>query len=46
MIVGDLPFGTALAVLVLTPEFFVPFRRLALEYHAGHAGDAALRADR
>ena len=43
MIVGDLPFGTALAVLVLTPEFFVPFRRLALEYHAGHAGDAALR---
>ncbi|MCU1370689.1 MAG: Cysteine export CydDC family transporter permease subunit/ATP-binding protein CydD [Ilumatobacteraceae bacterium] len=39
---GDLSFGTALAVLVLVPEFFVPFRRLALEYHSGHAGRAAL----
>ncbi len=37
----DLPFGTGLAVLVLTPEFFSPFRRLAVEYHAGQAGDAA-----
>ncbi len=42
MIESDLPFGTALAVLVLTPEFFVPFRRLALEYHSGQAGRAAL----
>ena len=41
---GTLSFGTALAVLVLTPEFFVPFRRLAVEYHAGQAGDAAASA--
>jgi ABC-type multidrug transport system fused ATPase/permease subunit len=37
----DLAFGPALAVLVLTPEFFLPFRRLALEYHAGQTGTAA-----
>lgn len=43
MIAADLPFAAALAVLMLTPEFFVPFRRLAIEYHAGHAGVAALR---
>ncbi len=43
MIVADLPFGAALAVLLLTPEFFVLFRRLAIEYHAGHAGVAALK---
>jgi ATP-binding cassette, subfamily C, bacterial CydD len=42
MIHDDLPFSTALAVLVLTPEFFAPLRRLALEYHAGQAGSAAL----
>ena len=38
---GSLGFGTALGVLVLTPEFFVPLRRLALEYHAGQTGGAA-----
>ena len=42
MIESGLSFGTALAVLVLTPEFFVPFRRLALEYHSGQSGRAAL----
>jgi thiol reductant ABC exporter CydD subunit len=42
LIGGTLSFGTALAVLVLTPEFFVPLRRLALEYHAGQSGRAAL----
>ena len=41
LVSGRLGFGTALAVLVLTPEFFVPLRRLALEYHTGHAADAA-----
>ncbi len=41
MIEGGLPFGTGLAVLVLVPEFFVPFRRLAIEYHAGQSGRAA-----
>lgn len=37
-------FASALAVLILTPEFFLPFRRLATEYHAGKAGAAALSA--
>jgi thiol reductant ABC exporter CydD subunit len=41
-IIGDvMPFGRGLAVLVLVPEFFVPFRRLAVEYHAGQSGRAA-----
>jgi ATP-binding cassette subfamily C protein CydD len=38
-----LPFSTALAVLLLTPEFFLPLRQLALRYHAGTAGKAAAR---
>lgn len=38
---GALPFPTALAVLLLTPEFFLPLRQLALKYHAGAAGKAA-----
>ncbi|HYJ60099.1 MAG TPA: thiol reductant ABC exporter subunit CydD [Actinomycetota bacterium] len=38
---GDLAFGPALLVLLLTPEFFLPLRRLSAEYHAGTAGDAA-----
>jgi ABC-type transport system involved in cytochrome bd biosynthesis fused ATPase/permease subunit len=42
MIEGNLSFGTAFATLVLIPEFFVPFRRLALEYHSGQTGQAAL----
>ncbi len=47
LIVDDVSFGTALAVLLLTPEFFVPFRRLSLEYHSGQAGNAAMqRIDR
>jgi ATP-binding cassette subfamily C protein CydD len=41
---GGIPFERALAVLVITPEFFFPFRQLALKYHAGAAGKAA--ADR
>jgi len=39
---GELAFGRALAVLLLTPEFFAPIRRLSAEYHAGHAGAAAM----
>lgn len=39
---GDLAFSLALAVLVLTPEFFAPVRTLAVEYHAGQAGGAVL----
>ncbi len=38
---GGLAFDHALAVLLLTPEFFLPLRRLSLEYHAGRAGAAA-----
>jgi len=41
LIRGDITFGTALAVLVVTPEFFTPFRRLSTEYHVGRTGDAA-----
>jgi ABC-type transport system involved in cytochrome bd biosynthesis fused ATPase/permease subunit len=32
----------ALAVLILTPEVFVPLRRLAADFHAGSCGRAAL----
>jgi ATP-binding cassette subfamily C protein CydD len=39
---GELAFERALAVLLLTPEFFAPIRRLSAEYHAGRAGVAAL----
>jgi ATP-binding cassette subfamily C protein CydD len=38
---GLIPFTTALLVLLLTPEFFLPLRQLALKYHAGTAGRAA-----
>jgi ABC-type multidrug transport system fused ATPase/permease subunit len=38
---GTLPFNRALAVLLLTPEFFSPLRQMALKYHAGTAGKTA-----
>jgi len=38
---GGLPFDHALAALLLAPEFFLPLRKLSLEYHAGKAGAAA-----
>ncbi len=41
---GGLPYERALAVLILTPEFFQPLRQLAIRYHMGTAGKAA--ADR
>jgi ATP-binding cassette, subfamily C, bacterial CydD len=41
---GGIPFERALAVLIITPEFFFPLRQLAIRYHAGTAGKAA--ADR
>jgi len=41
---GGLSYERALAVLILTPEFFQPLRQLAIRYHAGTAGKAA--ADR
>ena len=41
---GSIAFQPALAVLMLTPEFFAPIRQLALRYHAGAAGSAAADA--
>ena len=38
---GVLSFERALAVLVITPEFFLPLRQYAIRYHAGAAGKAA-----
>ncbi len=38
---GLLPFDRALAVLLLTPEFFLPLRQMAIKYHAGATGKAA-----
>lgn len=38
---GELSFERALAVILLTPEFFLPLRQMALKYHAGTAGKAA-----
>jgi ATP-binding cassette subfamily C protein CydD len=38
---GLLSFDRALTVLLLTPEFFMPLRQLALKYHAGSAGKTA-----
>jgi ATP-binding cassette, subfamily C, bacterial CydD len=41
---GGISYGPALTLLIITPEFFLPFRQLSLRYHAGSAGRAA--ADR
>lgn len=41
LMAGQLVFAPALAVLLLTPEFFLPLRTLAIRYHAGAAGKAA-----
>ncbi len=41
LMAGLLPFDIALTVLLLTPEFFLPLRQLAIKYHAGTAGKAA-----
>jgi ATP-binding cassette subfamily C protein CydD len=38
---GGIPFDRALTVLLLTPEFFLPLRQLALKYHAGATGKVA-----
>jgi thiol reductant ABC exporter CydD subunit len=38
---GDIAFERALAVLLVTPEFFLPLRQLAIRYHVGTAGRAA-----
>ena len=38
LMAGGLTFERALAVLLLTPEFFLPLRRLSAEYHVGQFG--------
>ncbi|MBK8048233.1 MAG: thiol reductant ABC exporter subunit CydD [Anaerolineales bacterium] len=38
---GQIPFTPALAVLILTPEFFLPLRQFAMKYHGGATGKAA-----
>ena len=39
---GAIPFERALAVLLITPEFFLPLRALAVRFHVGTAGKAAI----
>ena len=41
LMVGEISFERALAVLVIAPEFFLPLRVLAQRYHAGSAGQVA-----
>ncbi|HHW14699.1 MAG TPA: thiol reductant ABC exporter subunit CydD, partial [Firmicutes bacterium] len=43
LLAGRLPFGRALFVLLLVPEFYAPFRLLASRFHAGLAGASASR---
>ena len=38
---GTLPLGTALAILVLAPEVYLPLRRAGAEFHAAAEGRAA-----
>jgi ATP-binding cassette, subfamily C, bacterial CydD len=42
LMADGLTFERALAVLLLTPEFFLPLRRLSAEYHVGRSATAAL----
>lgn len=39
---GAIGFDQALAVLLLTPEFFLPLRQMAVKYHLGTSGKAAM----
>jgi ATP-binding cassette, subfamily C, bacterial CydD len=41
MMSGGLAFARALTLILITPEFFLPWRQLALKYHAGSTGKAA-----
>ena len=44
LVEGHIPFHLGLFVLLLTPEFYLPFRQLGTEHHAAMEGTAA--ADR
>jgi thiol reductant ABC exporter CydD subunit len=39
---GELPLHTAMAVLLVAPEIFVPLRRAGAEFHASAEGQAAV----
>jgi thiol reductant ABC exporter CydD subunit len=39
---GGIAFERALAVLLVTPEFFLPLRALAIRFHIGTAGKAVI----
>ncbi len=39
---GSIAFDRALAVLLITPEFFLPLRALAVRFHVGTAGRAVI----
>ena len=39
---GSIAFERALAVLLITPEFFLPLRALAVRFHVGTAGRAVI----
>ena len=41
LMANGIAFERALAVLIVTPEFFLPLRNLAIRYHSGAAGRAA-----
>ncbi len=41
LMADGIAFERALAVLIVTPEFFLPLRNLAIRYHSGAAGRAA-----
>ncbi len=43
LLIAQIPFQTALFVLLLTPEFFLPIRLVGARYHAGMTGSVALR---
>jgi ATP-binding cassette subfamily C protein CydD len=43
LLLGQMPFQTALFVLLLTPEFFLPLRLLGARYHDGMAGSVAVQ---
>ncbi len=40
---GSLAFPTALIILLLAPEFYLPFRKLGAHHHAAMEGMAAMR---
>jgi ATP-binding cassette subfamily C protein CydD len=44
LLAGQVPYQTALLVLLLAPEAYLPLRRLGAEYHAGREGSVAAAA--